>query len=45
MGYTEGYNAIADIYDKLNAEIDYGAWAAAYFLYWLLSMFMAYFPL
>lgn len=28
MGYTEGYNAIADIYDKLNAEIDYGAWAA-----------------
>ncbi len=27
MGYTEGYGAIADIYDKLNAEIDYGTWA------------------
>ena len=23
----EGYNAIARVYDKLNAEIDYGAWA------------------
>lgn len=28
MGYTEGYSAIAEIYDKLNAEIDYRAWAA-----------------
>ena len=27
MGFTEGYNAIAEIYDKLNAEIDYVAWA------------------
>ncbi|MBO5305524.1 MAG: methyltransferase domain-containing protein [Clostridia bacterium] len=27
MGYTKGYGAIADIYDKLNAEIDYAAWA------------------
>ncbi len=27
MGFTEGYNAIAEIYDKLNAEIDYAAWA------------------
>ena len=27
MGYTEGYDAIAAIYDRLNAEIDYGAWA------------------
>ena len=27
MGYTEGYSAIAEIYDKLNAEIDYSAWA------------------
>lgn len=27
MGYTKGYGAIADIYDRLNAEIDYGAWA------------------
>lgn len=27
MGYTEGYGAIAEIYDKLNAEIDYRAWA------------------
>ena len=27
MGFTEGYNAIAEVYDKLNADIDYGAWA------------------
>ena len=27
MGFTEGYNAIAEVYDKLNAEIDYTAWA------------------
>ncbi|MBQ7380620.1 MAG: methyltransferase domain-containing protein [Clostridia bacterium] len=27
MGYTKGYSAIAEIYDRLNAEIDYGAWA------------------
>ncbi len=27
MGYTEGYGAIFDIYDKLNADIDYEAWA------------------
>ena len=27
MGFTEGYNAIAEVYDRLNAEIDYGAWA------------------
>ena len=27
MGYTEGYGAIAEIYDRLNAEIDYRAWA------------------
>lgn len=26
MSFTEGYNAIADVYDALNAEIDYGAW-------------------
>ncbi len=24
---TEGYNAIASVYDKFNAEIDYGKWA------------------
>ena len=28
MGYTKGYGAIAEIYDRLNAEIDYNAWAA-----------------
>lgn len=27
MGYTEGYRAIAGIYDRWNAEVDYGAWA------------------
>ncbi len=27
MSYTEGYHAIFDIYDKLNADIDYEAWA------------------
>ena len=27
MSYTEGYHAIFEIYDKLNADIDYGAWA------------------
>ena len=27
MGYTQGYDAIAAVYDRLNAEIDYGAWA------------------
>ena len=27
MGFTEGYHAIAQVYDRLNAEIDYGAWA------------------
>ena len=27
MGYTKGYHAIAAIYDKLNGEIDYAAWA------------------
>ena len=27
MGGCEGYNAIARVYDKLNAEIDYGKWA------------------
>lgn len=26
MSFTEGYNAIAQVYDALNAEIDYGAW-------------------
>ena len=28
MGFTEGYSAIAEVYDKLNAEIDYVAWAS-----------------
>ena len=27
MAGCEGYGAIAHVYDKLNAEIDYGAWA------------------
>ena len=27
MSGCEGYNAIARVYDKLNAEIDYGKWA------------------
>ncbi len=27
MGFTEGYHAIADIYDQWNSEIDYAAWA------------------
>ena len=27
MGFFEGYNAIARVYDKLNAEIDYKGWA------------------
>ncbi len=27
MGRCEGYEAIAHVYDKLNAEIDYNAWA------------------
>ena len=27
MGFSEGYNSIARVYDKLNAEIDYKAWA------------------
>lgn len=27
MSYTEGYHAIFEIYDKLNADIDYEAWA------------------
>jgi len=27
MSGCEGYNAIARVYDKLNAELDYGAWA------------------
>ena len=27
MSYTEGYHAIFDIYDKLNADVDYEAWA------------------
>ena len=27
MSYTEGYNAISRVYDKLNAEVDYSAWA------------------
>lgn len=27
MNGCEGYNAIAKVYDKLNAEIDYSAWA------------------
>ncbi len=27
MGYTEGYDAIAGIYDKWNEEVDYDAWA------------------
>ena len=27
MSFSEGYNAIARVYDKLNAEIDYKAWA------------------
>ena len=27
MGYTKGYGAVAEIYDRLNAEIDYEAWA------------------
>ena len=27
MRYTEGYDAIAEIYDRLNREIDYAAWA------------------
>ena len=26
MSFSEGYNAIARVYDKLNAEIDYRAW-------------------
>ena len=26
MSFSEGYNAIADVYDRLNAEIDYAAW-------------------
>ena len=26
MSFSEGYNAIARVYDKLNAEIDYAAW-------------------
>lgn len=26
MSFSEGYNAIANVYDKLNAEIDYRAW-------------------
>lgn len=26
MSFSEGYNAIADVYDRLNAEIDYVAW-------------------
>ena len=26
MSFSEGYNAIARVYDKLNAEIDYTAW-------------------
>lgn len=26
MSFSEGYNAIARVYDKLNAEIDYVAW-------------------
>ena len=27
MSFSEGYNAIARVYDRLNAEIDYKAWA------------------
>lgn len=27
MGFSEGYNSIARVYDKLNAEINYSAWA------------------
>ena len=27
MSFSEGYNSIARVYDKLNAEIDYSAWA------------------
>ena len=27
MSGCEGYNAIARVYDKLNADIDYAAWA------------------
>lgn len=27
MSYSEGYDAIAKVYDKLNSEIDYKAWA------------------
>ena len=27
MSFTEGYNRIARVYDKLNSEIDYTAWA------------------
>ena len=27
MSGCEGYEAIARVYDKLNAEIDYAAWA------------------
>ena len=27
MSFSEGYNSIARVYDKLNAEIDYKAWA------------------
>lgn len=27
MSFTEGYNSIAGVYDKLNAEIDYKKWA------------------
>ena len=27
MSFSEGYNAIARVYNKLNAEIDYKAWA------------------
>ncbi len=26
MSFSEGYNAIARVYDRLNAEIDYAAW-------------------
>ena len=27
MGFSEGYNSIARVYDKLNAEINYSEWA------------------
>ena len=27
MSFSEGYNSLARVYDKLNAEIDYSAWA------------------